>query len=165
VNKLFLFCLILACGLLAFAQTKVSGTLDCGPSDPSYSIPIPERPGVVFALAQSKCTWTKPMIVEGIEAKDFINTAFSEAGPKSMRTITSGVGVYANGDKAFTRGQGTADPQAGTRTGKWTFQSGTGKLKGVRGGGDYSCKLKGADMAAGYTCEVTGEYAIGAAKK
>jgi hypothetical protein len=103
--------------------------------------------------------------MEGLEARDFVNTVAGEVGPRAMRTTSSGVTTYTNGDKVFTRAQGTIDPQSGAGKGKWTYQSGTGKLKGVRGGGDFTCKMKGADPSAGYTCEVEGEYTIGGAKK
>ena len=44
-------------------------------------------------------------------------------------------------------------------TGKWTFVSGTGKLKGIKGGGTY----KGTSAADGSVeVEVEGEYALAA---
>ena len=46
--------------------------------------------------------------------------------------------------------------------GKWTFVNGTGKLKGIKGGGTY--KGTGSADASTGNIEVEGEYSFGAAK-
>jgi hypothetical protein len=63
----------------------------------------------------------------------------------------------ANGDKFFVRLQGAAtlkDGAVDTEEGKWTMTGGTGKLKGIKGGGMY----KGKGGPEGTTAEVEGEY-------
>jgi hypothetical protein len=52
-----------------------------------------------------------------------------------------------------------------TASGKWIVTGGTGKLRGIKGGGTYTCKIKSAEPGAGYACNVEGEYTLPAAKK
>lgn len=40
--------------------------------------------------------------------------------------------------------------------GTWGFTGGTGKLKGIKGKGTYTCKPSGDEN----TCEVEGEYEL-----
>jgi hypothetical protein len=50
-----------------------------------------------------------------------------------------------------------AKDKTGTITGKWTFVSGTGKLKGIKGGGTY----KGTAAADGSAdVDVEGDYTL-----
>jgi hypothetical protein len=150
--------------LSAVAQTKASGTLDCDKADPMHVIQIPDREGFSYAISQNKCTWTKPMTIAGIDGKEFINTAFSETAGASIRTTATGATNYGT-DRVYSRSTGTLDQKTLTYSGKWTFISGTGKLRGIKGAGTYTCKAKGADPGAGYTCESEGEYTLPAAKK
>ncbi len=160
------YLVLLACALaVASAQTKVSGSLACEKSDPSHSIPVPDRTGYVYAIHQNKCAWTKAISVEGLDAKAFVNTAFSEVAGEKGNDTASGVTTYSNGDKSFTRGWGPFDSKAMTASGKWTFAGGTGKLRGITGGGTYSCKMKSAEPGSAYTCEVEGDYHLPAAQK
>ena len=161
--------LLLACICVpassAVAQNKISGTLDCGKADPEHAIPIPDRQGYSFAISQHKCTWTKSLGIEGLEAKEFVNTGFSEVVGASARSTALGITTYSNGDKGYTRATGTIDVKAMTLSGKWTFSGGTGKLRSIKGGGTYTCKMKSSDPAGGYSCEVEGEYTPLPAKK
>ena len=157
-----LFLGVLTLPLSAFAQTKVSGSIDCDKSDPVHAIPVPDREGYTYVISQEKCTWTKPLVVEGLDAKTFVHTFFNEVMGASARTTSTAVTTYSNGDKGFTRATGTVDEKALTVSGKWTLQGGTGKLHAVKGGGSFTCKLKGAP-GAGMTCDVEGEYTLAAA--
>jgi hypothetical protein len=161
---LFIVC-ALALASSAVAQTKFSGSLDCDKADPRYGIPIPDRPDFAYLVGQNKCTWPKGASVEGLQAKEFINTSFLEVIGASGRTTATGVTRYDNGDELYTRSIGTTDLKALTVSGKWTFTEGTGKLRGIKGGGTYACKLKSAESGAGFTCDVKGEYTVPAAKK
>jgi hypothetical protein len=161
---LFIVC-ALALASSAVAQTKFSGSLDCDKADPRYGIPIPDRPDFAYLVGQNKCTWPKGASVEGLQPKEFINTSFLEVIGASGRTTAAGVTRYDNGDKLYTRSIGTTDLKALTVSGKWTFTEGTGKLRGIKGGGTYACKLKSAESGAGFTCDVKGEYTVPAAKK
>jgi len=153
--------LLIACVFVpasnAVAQNKVSGTIDCDKGDPMHAIPIPDRQGYSFVISQHKCTYTKPIAIEGLEAKEFVNTVFNEVMGASIRTTASGITTYSNGDKGYTRSAGTGDAKAMTRSGKWTFSGGTGKLSGMKGGGTYTCKMKSSEPGVGYTCNIEGE--------
>ena len=147
----------------AFAQTKISGSIDCDKSDPVHAIPIPDREGYAYVISQEKCTWTKALTVEGLDAKTFVHTFFNEVMGAATRTTSTGVTTYSNGDKGFTRATGTVDAKAMTISGKWTMFGGTGKVRGVKGGGGFTCKMKGAAPGSGMTCDVEGEYTLPAA--
>ena len=161
--------LLMACALAlassAVAQTKMSGSLDCDKSDPRYTIPIPDRPELAYAIGQNKCTWTKGGSLEGLQAKELVNTTFLEVTGASARSTSNGVTQYDNGDKLFTRSTGTSDLKALTVSGKWSVTGGTGKLLGIKGGGAYTCKMKSAEPGAGYTCDIEGEYTVAPVKK
>ncbi len=161
---LFVVCL-LALASTALAQSKISGSLDCDKADPMYQIPIPGREGVAFVMSQTKCAWPTHSPVEGLEAKELINTNFLEVAGASARSTAAGVTVYDNGDKLFTRSTGVNDLKALTASGKWTIGGGTGKLSGLKGGGSYTCKMKSAEPNSGYTCTITGEYTLPPPKK
>ena len=145
----------------AVAQTKFSGTLECGKADPTYTIQIPDREGYSFEIGQNKCTWTKPFAIAGLESKNNVQTASDEVTGNTIKAIAYGFTQFSNGDKAFHRGVSTADQKAQTSSGKWTFTAGTGKLRGIKGSGTSTCKIKGGV----YTCEIEGEYTLPAAKK
>jgi hypothetical protein len=115
---------------LAAAQTKISGSFTCGKPEMSQAAPVADAKDHVIVLQQSKCTWTKPFEMEGVKSKD-----------------DNGVGV------ADVRGN-TSQDQGWDVT---TFTGGTGKFKGVKGGGAF----KGAGNPDGsVTINVEGEYTI-----
>jgi hypothetical protein len=62
----------------AQAQTKISGTLQCDKGDPQHVIPVGDRADHSFMITQTKCTWTKPLEVEGAKSKDDVSTFFNE---------------------------------------------------------------------------------------
>ncbi len=163
-KHLLVFCCTLAIASTAVAQTKASGSIDCDKGDPMHVIQIPDRAGFSYTITQNKCIWTKPMTIAGIDGKEFVNTVFSEAAGVSTRTTATGVTYYGT-DKVYTRSTGTIDQKTQTYSGKWTFISGTGKMRGIKGIGTATCKTKSADPGAGYTCESEGEYTLPAAKK
>jgi hypothetical protein len=112
------------------------------------------------ALAQSRGFW-----IQGLQPTEFINTPFIDIEGASGQITAKGVNRYDNGDKTYSRSTGISDLKASTSSGKWTYTGGTGKLNGIKGGGTYTCKMKSAEVGAGYTCEVAGEYTLPAAKK
>lgn len=116
-------------------------------------------------IGQNKCTWTKPIAIEGLEAKEFVNTVFDEVMGASVRITASGVTTYGSGDKSYTHSSGAIDAEAMTSSGKWTFSGGTGTLHGIKGGGTYTCKMKSTEPGSAYTCDVESEYTLPAAKK
>lgn len=163
-SRLLLFACASAFASTAIAQNKIAGSIDCDKSDPMNAIPVPDRQGFAFVIGQNKCTWPKPVVIKGVQAKDFTNTNFSEIRGNSVQTTALGVTVYENGDKVLTRSTGSVDVKNGTDTGKWTIIDGTGKHAGSKGGGTYVCKLKGPEPGAGYTCDIKGSYTAAGAK-
>ena len=157
VSVILLFACVFVPASSAVAQNKVSGVIDCDKADPMHSIPVPDRQGYSFVISQHKCTYTKSIAIEGLEAKEFVNSVFNEVMGASIRTTASGITTYSNGDKGYTRSAGTGDAKAMTRSGKWTFSGGTGKLSGMKGGGTYTCKMKSSEPGVGYTCNIEGE--------
>ena len=68
----------LALAVVAVAQTKISGTLNCAKPDQFQKIDIGDKPGHAYAISQGKCTWSKPMEIEGTQTKSDLVTGFSE---------------------------------------------------------------------------------------
>jgi len=133
------FC-VLALVSLTNAQTKISGTAQCGKPDAQQKVDVPDHPGHAISMSQAKCTWSKPMEVAGLKSKEGVTTDMND-----------------NGDKAFVSFQGTASMKDNTSEGKWNYTGGTGKLKGIKGQGTY--KGKGAQDGT-VTFDVEGEYTL-----
>jgi hypothetical protein len=86
-----------------------------------------------------------------------VSTETMDINGNTMRVRGVHVGTMANGDKNFSWYQGTSDAKDGslqTAKGTWGFTGGTGKFKGLKGKGTYSCAPSGDGVA----CEVEGEY-------
>jgi hypothetical protein len=154
---------LLPLAVSAFGQTKMTATMDCGKPEQTHAIPVPDRAGYAFEISQTKCSYTKSFGIEGLDAKTFASVGFNEVTGSIIRGIFSGVTTFTNGDKSFARGSVTAD--ASNSPGKWSFTGGTGKLRGIKGGGTYTCKLKGSGPDSGSACEIEGAYTLPVAKK
>ena len=142
------------------AQTKLSGTAQCGKPDPQHAIEVGDRPGHSFMVSQSKCTWTKPFEIEGVQAKDLVTTAFDEITGDRSNTRGFFLNTMVNGDKNHGRYQGPATLKGGAPQsveGTWTFSGGTGKLKGLKGKGTYKGK---GNPDGSLTYDVEGEYEV-----
>ncbi len=140
-------------------QNKISGTLQCGKPEAQHAIEVGDRPGHSLALGQSKCTWTKPLEIAGIQSKGGLSTVFSEVIGNTSRILGYHVTTMANSDNLFVRYQGMANLKDGVaqgEEGRWSFGSGNGKLKGLRGQGTYKCVPSGD----GVTCEIEGGYEL-----
>ncbi len=141
----------------AHAQTKVSGTIVCAKPDQQHMIQVGDQPGHSLSVQQGKCTWSKPMDIAGTQTKEDIVTLAVDIRGNKGNTHGYGVGTLADGDKFFVHLQSTAtlkDGAVDTDEGKWNFAGGTGKIKGIKGGG----RFKGKGGADGTTYEVEGEY-------
>jgi len=150
---------VVLCGLslIAFAgaQTKITGSAQCSKPDIEQKVDVPDHPGHSLAISQMKCTWTKPFELAGVETKDGVDSGVADVHAKGARSQGYYVDTMANGDKAFVRWQGQ-DMEA-TSEGKWTYAGGTGKLKGLQGGGTY--KGKRADDGT-ISFDIEGEYTL-----
>ena len=112
-KTILLFLLALTLATTAWAQTKISGTLQCGKSDPSYAIPVGDRPGHVFAIRQTKCIWTTAPEIAGTQAKEHEYTLFVEVSGARGRYRSAAVGTMASGDRYYTSTQGTTTVKEG----------------------------------------------------
>jgi hypothetical protein len=151
---------VFALATLASAQTKISGTLQCGKPDQQHAIEVGDRPNHSFAISQTKCTWTKPLEIAGIQTKEDVYTGFNEVSGNRARGQLYGVVTMTNGDKYYVRGQGSTTMKDGvpeSAEGTWSFVSGTGKLKGLKGKGTYKGKYAPDGTA---TYEAEGEYEL-----
>ena len=142
------------------ARTKISGTLTCAKPDPKYTVDIGDRPGHVFVLAKSACSWTRPMQIEGVDTKDSHDVNVVEVDGANSNSDGYDVSNMANGDKVFIRFSGTDRSTKDGKplsTGTWRYIGGTGKFKGIMGKGTY----KGTPDASGnYVSEVDGDYTL-----
>jgi len=157
---IFTLLILLALAALASAQTKVSGTLQCGKPDQQQAIQVGDRPDHSFLISQSKCTWTKSFEIAGVQSKEYVNTLFNEVSGNRSHGQTYAVVTMTNGDKYYARSQYSATLKEGvfeSAEGKWSYAGGTGKLKGLKGKGTYTGK--GAPDGT-VTVEVEGEYEL-----
>jgi hypothetical protein len=130
------------------AQTKVSATINCGQPDPQYGIPVGDLPDHSIGLLQVKCTFPKPLEIEGAKSVAEVLTVANEVSGGTVRGHGCGVVTMDSGDKAFIRHEG--EGSSGDNQGTWTFTGGTGKLKGIKGKGTYSCSSSSCDIAGEY---------------
>ena len=153
---------VLVCfaAVAASGQTKISGTAQCGKSDPQHLVPVGDRPDHSLGVEQTKCTWTKPMEIEGAKSKDGVSTETTDISGDTIRAHGFHVSTMDSGDKFFVWYQGTATTKDGalvSQKGTWGFTGGSGKLKGIKGKGTYTC----APSGDGSSCEVEGDYQLG----
>jgi len=95
-----------------------------------------------------KCTYTKPLEIEGAKSVATVITITNEVSGGTVRGHGSSVITMGSGDKVYIRheGEGTDGDSQGT----WSFTGGTGKLKGIKGKGTYTCSSSGCDVAGEY---------------
>lgn len=159
---LWLGALLLA--LPATAQTKIGGKVHCNKADAENASEVGDKPGHVLMLRKVTCNWAEgSQEIAGLKTKTGVDVATTEINGTSMRDSGYHTATMDNGDKYTVRinGAGTMNKDnSGTFEGKWTFVSGTGKLKGIKGGGTY----KGTANADGTAdVNVEGDYTIAAA--
>ena len=144
----------------ASAQTKLTGKEHCAKPDPDYSIEVGDQPGHILSARKAACTWTEGMEIAGLKVKAAQDVATGEVTGATARDTGYHVATMDNGDKYTVRFNGTAmmaKDKTGAITGKWTFVSGTGKLKGIKGSGTY----KGTVAADGSAdVDVEGDYTL-----
>jgi len=147
----------------AGAQTKISGTIQCAKPDPQNAIAVGDRPGHALVVMKSKCTWTKPMELAGVQTKTGEDTVTADSNGAKSRDSGYHISAMANGDQFVVRFSGTSTTDKNgavqAQMGTWSFVGGTGKMKGIAGKGTYNGK-GAAD--GGITTDVEGEYQIAA---
>jgi len=148
------------CAAASQAQTKVGGTAQFAKPDPVHMLPVGDRPDHNLAVEQLKCTWTKPLEINGDKAKEGTSTETADISGNTGRARGFHVGTMESGDKFFVWYQGMSTLKEGSVTalkGNWGFSGGTGKLKGLKGKGMYNCAPSGDGLA----CDIEGEYQLG----
>jgi hypothetical protein len=127
---------------------KVEGKVRCDKPDPAYSIDVPDRPGHALMISRRKCMWTEPMLILGAKTKDGVAVGYSEKGEGMLHVSGFETDTLDNGEKLTWKsmGQVLAEKGPATATGRWSLMRGTGKFKGIKGGGAYSEKLDADDV-------------------
>ncbi len=149
---------IVALAATARAQTKTSGTAQCK-ADPIAPVDISDMSGHSFAIGKAQCTWTG-FEIAGVQYKDGVSVSEDEIYGGDVHSNGYHTATLANGDKTTANFHGAAvmkDGKFQTGGGTWTFTSGTGKFKGIKGKGTY----KGTPNPDGtVSYKVDGEYQL-----
>lgn len=159
---------VLTLAVPASAQTtataeKLTGKAHCAKSDPNYTVEVGDKPGHMLTMQKTTCTWTDGQI-SGLTPKSADDQSTGEVTGASGHATGYHTVTMDNGDKYTVRYTGSmtiGKDNSGTLEGKWTFVSGTGKLKGIKGSGTY--KGTGAPDGSG-DVTVEGEYTLAPAK-
>ena len=152
--------IVLATAAVAAAQTKVTGTLQCGKPEAEHALPAGDSPDHVFSMSKVSCNWIKPMEVGGTQSKLGVSTGVDEITGDSAQGHGQHVSTAATGEKTFVRYKGSATIKNGAPQsvdGTWSYTGGTGKLAGITGKGTYKGK---ANPDGTMTYEVEGEYQL-----
>ena len=136
---------------------KVKGKVRCDKPDPLHLIEVPDRPGHALELAKRKCTWTEPMTISGANTKDGVTVSFTEKMESTLHVHSFEVDTLDNGEKLTMQSQGQVLAEKGPvrSKGRWSYMRGTGKFKGIKGGGTYEAELDADDAL---TLELEGVY-------
>jgi hypothetical protein len=139
-------------------MVKVEGSVHCSKPAPSYSMDVPDRSGHALMLAHRNCTWTKPFEILGSKAKTSVAVGFTEKMEGTLHMHGFEVDTLDSGEKLTMRTmcQVTTDKGPVSIKGRWSFMRGTGKFKGIKGGGTFEGKLEADDS---WTLELDGVYA------
>ena len=147
------------CATTALAQTKVTGTQTCAKPDPQLVVPVGDRPGHAMGVMHFKCEWTKPMQIGADSSKDGEDVQTVEIGGNRARASGRHVSTMQSGDKGFVSYWGSETLKDGALVaskGTWAYTGGTGKLKGIKGKGTYSCTPSGEAVI----CDIEGDYQL-----
>ena len=147
----------------AGAQTKFTGTVTCAKADPSYGVEVGDMPGHLYIVEKAACTWGADTLINGMKITADSGAATGEIWATKVTRNGSRVATMENGDKFFASVHDSSPIKDNVPTdiqGTLTINSGTGKLKGIKGHGTYKVTIN-ADGSA--TVAVEGEYTIAAA--
>lgn len=161
MRKLATLCLVVFLAGAAAAQTKMSGSLTCAPSDPAHIIRVGDKPGHAYGLAQGSCEWTSPWEIAGEKATIGIGTQIQHIQGNTTRVWGTFVDTLTNGDKVsysfqFALVQTPAGPRVDGH--KWEIVGGTGKASGITGQGACTATPVGTDGTFNYKCN--GQYTL-----
>jgi hypothetical protein len=127
---------------------KVEGKVRCEKPAPEYSIEVPDRPGHALMIAERKCTWTEPLVILGARTKDGVAVSFTERMEGTLHIHGFETDTLDNGEKLTWQSMGQVLAEKGPvdSNGRWSLMRGTGKFKGIKGGGTYAGKLEANDV-------------------
>jgi len=127
---------------------KVEGKVRCDRPEPEHSIEVPDRPGHALMISKRKCNWTEPLVVMGAKTKDGVAVSFTEKMEGTLHIHGFEVDTLDDGEKLTweSMGQVLAEKGPATAKGRWSLMRGTGKFKGIKGGGTYEEKLEADDV-------------------
>src|SRR5579884_4189938 len=123
---------------------NVEATVHCNKAEPKYSIEVPDRPGHSLMINQRKCTWTKPLKILDAETKDGVFVGFTETMEGVQHQHGFEVDTLNDGQKLTMRTMGETPVEGAPdkTSGRWSFMRGTGKFKGIKGGGTYQGQVQ-----------------------
>lgn len=159
-NPLGLVVLLIAFAGSALAQTKVSGAIKCPKSDTTHSVEVGDQAEHVLIVEKGSCTWSAPLEVAGLKSTGYSGADTVDVIPPKGLARGYSVITMENGDKVFVRYQGTGVmSKEGNLKGEgaWSFTGGTGKLKGLKGKGNYK---DSATPDGTLEAQLEGEYSL-----
>lgn len=123
---------------------KIAAKVRCDKAETEHAIEVPDRPGHVLILQKRKCTWTEPLDIKGAKTKDGVLIDFTEEMEGALHTHSFEVDKLDTGDDLTMQTNGQIEGVKGPAIakGRWHFMRGTGKFKGIKGGGTYEGKLE-----------------------
>jgi hypothetical protein len=135
----------------------IKGTLRCDKPAPSYSLDVPDREGHSLIIEQRNCSWTEPMVILGTKTKGGVWVGFMERMEGRLHPHSFETDTLDGGEKITmqTTGQVAADKGPTTAKGRFNFMRGTGKFKGIKGGGTYEGNVDADDVL---TIKLEGVY-------
>jgi hypothetical protein len=127
---------------------EVEGKVRCEKPDPAYSIDVPDRPGHALMIAQRQCKWAEPMVILGAKTEVGVAVSFTERMEGTLHIHGFETDTLDNGEKITWQSMGQVLAEKGPvdSKGRWSLMRGTGKLKGIKGGGTYEGKLEADDV-------------------
>jgi hypothetical protein len=137
-----------------------TATCECGKADPQHLLPAGDRPNHSLGVEAAKCSWSKPLEIGSDKTKESMATDILEISGNQIHFHGVHELTMQSGDKVALPYQGrgsSKDNNASQIQGTFTFAHGTGKLKGMKGKGTFSCKSAGE----GEHCDVEGDYELG----
>lgn len=126
----------------------IKGSVRCQKANPSHAIEVPDRPGHALIIAKRQCTWSEPLVILGGKTKTGVFVAFFEQMEGQLHPHGYEVDTMDDGETIAmqTMGYEQAEKPPTVVKGRFSFTRGTGKYKGLKGGGSYEGQLEADDV-------------------
>ena len=115
--------------------------MHCNRPDTDQQLDVGDVSGHTISLTQTTCSWTKPLVIDGIPDTEGVSSQIGEIQDGNYTSHGYFVDTMSSGDKVFLRYEATVtmtDGEVQSVQGKWNFTGGTGKFKGIQGDGTFS---------------------------